>query len=260
MDGNRWAILSEIESLQNARASPKATIAPSFTQVLLELSLRLISHSPEAHARVDVIGGAPSGKACFRQESVEPIPTTPEARKLGNSVINLGEPFSGKTELTNKTFVVTFQLLTNNRPRRHRSCLSAPDPTPLNWSFLFSLHLNILVSSLSPVSKNVRSSAVHRLDQGRRRRPEGLCQCPRPVERCCSLLQIRPCRCHLLLGNTRCPDSRRCVRRFLLFLMPRRCPLSLVAHVQQISVFQPRDRCDQPSRAVAVSPRALEPL
>lgn len=73
-------------------------------------------------------------------------------------------------------------------------------------------------------NRNGLCSTIHRLDQGRCRRPEGCRQRPWPAQRSPALLQIRPRRCRLLLDNTRCPHPRRCVRRFFLtraqFLSP----------------------------------------
>lgn len=60
--------------------------------------------------------------------------------------------------------------------------------------------------------RHVFLRAVHRLDQGRCRRPKGRRQHPREAHRPRSLLQIRPCRCRLLFHHTRCSDSCRCVR------------------------------------------------
>lgn len=65
-------------------------------------------------------------------------------------------------------------------------------------------------------NRNGFCTAIHRLGQGRCRRPEGCRRRPSPAQRCPALLQIRPRRCRLLLDNTRCPHPRRCVRRFLL--------------------------------------------
>lgn len=82
----------------------------------------------------------------------------------------------------------------------------------------------LLVVSFFPshsiFNRNGLCIAIHRLGQGRCRRPEGCRQRPWPAQRSPALLQIRPRRCRLLLDNTRCPHPRRCVRRFFLTCVP----------------------------------------
>lgn len=151
--------------------------------------------------------------------------------------------------------ITTTSLTDFTSDSRTPCCAPGAHSTP----FLFSSPCRRRLVFNSPSRHNELLGAVHRLDQGRRRRPEGRCQRPWPAQRCRSLLPIRPRRCHLLLRNTRCSYPRRCVRRSLVVpLVPCRalelasCPIARL--VLQSTSVRPSVRPAQSGRTNCLSP------
>lgn len=177
------------------------------------------SRGPACHPQgTRTIGGPRQVDLLWRKPSPHSGPCHPYTRN-DPTQNSLADSLSPTCQKASKLFVVSCPLgipihlpPPPTTPRDSRSLRLENHSTQFVSSGVFSFQS----TALHIFNRNGLCSTIHRLDQGRCRRPEGCRQRPWPAQRSPALLQIRLRRCRLLLDNTRCPHPRRCVCRFFL--------------------------------------------